>query len=252
MKTTHPMIERFLADLEVSAAGLSVDDRFELISDIRGHLDEALPPDATDEQVSAVLTSLGSPADIASAAGIANWPPPSVASAPQPFVKPEPRIDTKSMFGLLGMGIGWLILPIIGPIIGAVLIATSDRWSRTRKTIGIVAMLPLALLPIAGASLTIVMRSDSVATVESGPIERIETATPAFDASSTPEEIEAAKQEYMDTEPQMGADGSSNKGGRLSVVLIALFLVIAAHFGGLVMLATSARLPSATNRPNVS
>ena len=72
MKTTHPMIERFLADLEVSAAGLSVDDRFELISDIRGHLDEALPPDATDEQVSAVLTSLGSPADIASAAGIAS------------------------------------------------------------------------------------------------------------------------------------------------------------------------------------
>ena len=71
----HPLVAGYLRELDDALAGLPAADAAELSEQLRAHLLEALPPDADEQTVTAVLTALG-PASLvaAAAAGPASGP----------------------------------------------------------------------------------------------------------------------------------------------------------------------------------
>jgi hypothetical protein len=79
----HRLVRDYLAQLDVALGGLPSAKARELRSQIAGHLEEALPPDASDEDVAAVLHQLGRPADLAreAQAGAASGVGAAVAAA---------------------------------------------------------------------------------------------------------------------------------------------------------------------------
>ena len=61
----HRLVRDYLTQLDVALGGLPSAKARELRSQIAGHLEEAMPPDASDEDVAAVLHQLGRPAELA-------------------------------------------------------------------------------------------------------------------------------------------------------------------------------------------
>lgn len=78
--TSHPLAAAYLRDLEMLLHGLDPGARAEVLSGVREHLTAAVGPDATRDQVRAVLTELGSPQSVADEA-YADQPSPTVAAA---------------------------------------------------------------------------------------------------------------------------------------------------------------------------
>lgn len=72
----HPLVRAYLMQLDAALRDLPPGQAGELREQITAHLADALPPDAADEQVTAILVRLGSPADLAADAR------PGAASSP--------------------------------------------------------------------------------------------------------------------------------------------------------------------------
>jgi hypothetical protein len=75
----HPKAAEYLRQLEVALRPVPAARASELREQITAHLDEALPPDASDQEVIAVLRRLGRPSDLAAEAAAATagkrpWP----------------------------------------------------------------------------------------------------------------------------------------------------------------------------------
>jgi hypothetical protein len=64
----NPLVRDYLRELETALARLPAGQASELREQITAHITDALPSDAADEQVAAVLGRLGSPADLAAEA----------------------------------------------------------------------------------------------------------------------------------------------------------------------------------------
>jgi hypothetical protein len=64
----HHLVRDYLAELDAGMRGLPPAQVRELKEQLRAHLDEALPPDASDEQVREALAQLGSPPELAAEA----------------------------------------------------------------------------------------------------------------------------------------------------------------------------------------
>jgi hypothetical protein len=64
----HPLVREYLRAFDTAAAGLPAAQARELREQIATHLDEALPPGATEEEVSAELARLGTPKALAAEA----------------------------------------------------------------------------------------------------------------------------------------------------------------------------------------
>jgi hypothetical protein len=64
----HPLVRDYLRRLAVACAALPAGQARELREQIVAHLDEALPPGATDDEVAAELVRLGAPAALAAEA----------------------------------------------------------------------------------------------------------------------------------------------------------------------------------------
>jgi hypothetical protein len=65
----HPLVRDYLAALEAAIRELPAAHARELREQITAHLDDALPPDADDQEIAETLRRLGSPADLAAEAG---------------------------------------------------------------------------------------------------------------------------------------------------------------------------------------
>jgi hypothetical protein len=65
----HRLVRDYLRELAAATRGLPGDRARELRDQIAAHLDDALHPDADDDEVAATLSRLGAPADIAAEAG---------------------------------------------------------------------------------------------------------------------------------------------------------------------------------------
>jgi len=65
----HPLVARYLRELDVALDRLPPDTAAELAEQIRAHLEEALPPDTDDQTVATVLAALGPASMVAEAAG---------------------------------------------------------------------------------------------------------------------------------------------------------------------------------------
>jgi hypothetical protein len=74
----HPMIRQYLRELDAALGVLRPEQARELREQITAHLDDELAPGATDAEVSDALRRLGSPSEVAAAAGSAQ------AGGPQP------------------------------------------------------------------------------------------------------------------------------------------------------------------------
>jgi hypothetical protein len=66
--TDHPQVTAYLRRLDVALAVVPAGPARELREQITGHLDEALPPGASDQEVAEELRRLGRPADLAAEA----------------------------------------------------------------------------------------------------------------------------------------------------------------------------------------
>jgi hypothetical protein len=75
MKTAleHPLVADYLRTLDGALASLEPGAAAELAEQLRAHIMEALPPDATDDRVAEVLAALGPPAVVVAEAG-PPWP----------------------------------------------------------------------------------------------------------------------------------------------------------------------------------
>lgn len=61
----HPLVRGYLRDLDRALASLPAAQARELTEQITAHLDDALGPGSSDQEIAAVLRQLGSPADLA-------------------------------------------------------------------------------------------------------------------------------------------------------------------------------------------
>jgi hypothetical protein len=66
--TDHPQVTAYLRRLDAALAVVPAGPARELREQITGHLDEALPPGASDQEVAGALARLGRPADLAAEA----------------------------------------------------------------------------------------------------------------------------------------------------------------------------------------
>jgi hypothetical protein len=127
VETDH-LIDDYLRRLEHAAAHMQRARRAELVTEIRGHIETALHQEqaAGEAAVRNVLDRLGPPEEIVEAAE----PPPPPSGR---------RAGALEIIALVGM-----IVPIIGWLIGTILVFASQAWSRRDKLIGTL----LLLLPI--------------------------------------------------------------------------------------------------------
>ncbi len=160
-----PLAEDYLVRLDHAAAGLPRQDREELVSELRSHLESALPADATDADVLNVLDGVGTPEAIVAAAA-------SETSATPGEMPPEPRRTSPwgavEVLAVLSLTVGTFVLPIVGPVLGLVLVWVSVQWTRREKTVAtILSVLPVIALILAALSL-VVVREDS--SIEQDPV----------------------------------------------------------------------------------
>jgi hypothetical protein len=73
------MVRSYISKLNVALRGVPTVQARELREQIMAHIDEALPPDADDEQIAVVLGRLGSPAELAADVQASSAPPTALA-----------------------------------------------------------------------------------------------------------------------------------------------------------------------------
>ena len=159
MQTDH-LIDDYLRRLEHAAAHMQRARRTELVAEIRGHIETALSQEqaANEAAVRNVLDRLGPPEDIVEAAE----PPPPPG---------DRRSGVLEIIALLA-----LIVPVVGWLIGTILVFVSRAWSQRDKVIGAILLwLPIAVL--------------GLGLVAGGP-SGVEESTPPGDDSPVGEKVE--------------------------------------------------------------
>lgn len=131
-----PVVEEYLDRLVMAARVLPQDQRQELVDGIAGHISEARESGAvTDEAgLRTLLDRLGEPADIVAAAREADdpgagsgWPYPTPGA---PIYRPPGTERETAAVLLLTVG---SFLPVLGWLVGIVLVWTSNRWKTGEK-----------------------------------------------------------------------------------------------------------------------
>jgi hypothetical protein len=133
METDH-LIDDYLRRLKHAAAHMQRARRNELVAEIRGHIETALAQEhaAGEAAVRNVLDRLGPPEEIVEAAEPASPPGDRRAGA----------LEFIALFAL--------IVPLIGWLIGTILVVASRVWSRRDKVIGAILLtVPVLVLSLA-------------------------------------------------------------------------------------------------------
>jgi hypothetical protein len=152
-----PLVDDYLRRLDAAAAGLPRERRAELVEEIEQHVDEALgDAGAHDEStVRNVLERLGTPEEIAAAAGPA----------------PAPERGRLELAALIVLSVSF-ILPVIGYLIGARLVLASKVWDGRDKFLALLIP-PVVVL---GGAVVVMIGSASIANGDTfdsglGPVE---------------------------------------------------------------------------------
>lgn len=115
----HPTVRSYLNALDEAVRPLPRAERDDLVAQVMEHIDNALPDDPTDADVLNVLDELGTPADIAAAAGV------------EPVTA---RRGAREIFALILLVLG--LPPVIGWVVGLGLLIWSPLWSARQKLLG--------------------------------------------------------------------------------------------------------------------
>jgi uncharacterized membrane protein len=123
------LVRAYLAELERQSQHLPADRRADLVAGIREHIDAARASgDAqTPDEIRALLARLGSPAEIVAAE--------HEDTHGAVFVHASPGTG-RELAAVLLLSVGGVVIPIIGWIVGAVLLWTSPWWTRGDKLLG--------------------------------------------------------------------------------------------------------------------
>lgn len=145
----QPEILRYLAELDGRLAVLPADYRAEVMDGIREHLAASL---AAGAEVSEALAALGRPEEIAAGAVRESgaWP---VPAAPQAAPQPMGAAAWPAVLALILLAVGGLIGPVLGWLVGVMLLWLSDRWTVAQKLTGCLAA-PLFMVLAAAAGYT--------------------------------------------------------------------------------------------------
>jgi uncharacterized membrane protein len=122
---TDKLIDRYLDDLREDVRDLPRRRQNELVAEIRDHIDSALAgmPTRDDANVRNVLERLGDPADIAD-------------EARERLGIPRSKAGLREIAAVILLLIGGILIPIIGWIIGLILLWSSPVWTSRDKLIG--------------------------------------------------------------------------------------------------------------------
>jgi uncharacterized membrane protein len=140
--TTDRLVDDYLKQLDSELAGLPPLRRREIVEEISGHISEAraAAPSQDEAEVRTLLDRLGDPAEIA-------------GEARERFGVQPRKSRALEIATLILLLVGGVVLPVIGWLVGVVLLWVSDAWNRRDKLIGTLVvpgglLLPLALLTI--------------------------------------------------------------------------------------------------------
>ena len=158
--TLHPLAEDYLRRLDQVSWPLPGPERAELLAEIRGHLEAGLTPGSTDADVRNLLDELGTPEDIVAAAQASpDGAPVTAMPTPAPQVPASPW-GAVEIIAVVALTLGAFVVPIIGPIVGIVLVWGSTHWTSREKTVAtILTVLPVIVLAV-GAIALVSVRSD--------------------------------------------------------------------------------------------
>jgi uncharacterized membrane protein len=151
---TAPPIEQLVVDyiarLERAASTLPPGERADLIQEIREHIDTAMEGGTVSDEAGmrTLLDRLGEPEAIVASARDDGTPRPDR----QPGVFVEGPAERRSPWGALEiatvilLGVGAVVIPILGPLVGLILLWSSSQWTRRQKRIGTaITVLPTLL-----------------------------------------------------------------------------------------------------------
>jgi uncharacterized membrane protein len=140
--TTERLVDDYLKQLDSELADLPRLRRKEIVEEISEHIAEAraASPSQGEAEIRTLLDRLGDPAEIAS-------------EAKERFGVQPGKSRALEIATLLLLLVGGVVLPVIGWLIGVVLLWVSDAWDSRDKLIGTLVvpgglLLPLALLTI--------------------------------------------------------------------------------------------------------
>jgi uncharacterized membrane protein len=138
MTVTDELIGDYLGRLEAAARGLPADRRAELVAEIREHIDTVLAqsPDRTEATVRTILDRLGSPEEIVQEAGVGLPETSPVRAATVGQASPRTRAGAFEIATVILLLIGGVVLPVLGWLVGVVLLWASARWTLRDKLIG--------------------------------------------------------------------------------------------------------------------
>ena len=135
MRTT---VDAYLRELDQELRDLPANRRREIVEEIREHIDSALEGSGGEAEIRNVLDRLGDPADIA-------------AEARERFGVARAKPGVREVLALVLLPIGF-VLWIVGWVVGAILLLTSNVWTSREKVIGLLVF-PGGLLPAASLML---------------------------------------------------------------------------------------------------
>jgi uncharacterized coiled-coil protein SlyX len=161
--TTEQLVDDYLKRLKAETADLPRARRRELVEEISEHIAEARAnlESENEAEVRNLLERLGEPADIAAEAAERPDAPPRTKSG----------LDVVALVLLL---VGGVVLPLVGWLIGVVLLWVSETWTTREKLIGTLVVpgglaLPLFLGAYGTSSELCVSYSDGPVTCSGGP-----------------------------------------------------------------------------------
>lgn len=149
------LVADYLRRLASAASGLPEDRRSELLQEISVHIAEArastTDADLDEAGMRDVLDRLGDPVDIVLATGVPDY------SGSRPG---SGRAGTFEIVAILFLLLGGLVFPLLGWIVGVVLVWSSSRWQTKDKVLGTLIwpgglLAPLAVIFFALAFATV-------------------------------------------------------------------------------------------------
>jgi hypothetical protein len=147
------LVRDYLGRLEAAAWPLSAERRGELLVEVREHIESALADAGRRDEVTArnVLERLGAPEEIVAAEAEAGRTDAGGRTGWAPAV---PTTERRSAWGpvevaaVVFLTAGAIFLPVVGPMIGLVLVWLSGQWTTRQKVIATVIAIVLLFLPI--------------------------------------------------------------------------------------------------------
>jgi hypothetical protein len=142
------LVSEYMGRLEAAARPLPADRRGELIAEVQDHIESALAEAGSRDEVTArnVLDRLGAPEEIVAAETGGGGAP----ATPPPVVERGPRWGTTELAAILFLTVGAIFLPVVGPLIGIVLVWLSATWTTRQKWIATLIVIVLLVVPVIG------------------------------------------------------------------------------------------------------